>query len=743
MSGSGSFTKTGSGTLTLSGANSYGGTTTVAGGSLNVTGSIPTTPVVLSNSGNLTVANLQQLNLSSQASLATASTTQGGLPPSNAFDALPAGLTTRWAASVNNNQWIQLPMGATYSLSQIQIAWEAAYAKDYDIVVATNPTGNPNISGTGGWQIVGTVTNNTVGHGGTIGAYVTTNLTPVAANDVAIYCIDENTGNNFSIWDTQFFTSPATTIGSLSSSDPTTSVTLTGPATVLTTGSDNTDTSFAGTITGAGGITKVGSGKFTLTNANNTYSGPTTVRNGNMVLASGSGLGATAITVGGSGTLRANPNTGTTISIASGGSLALAESSTFDMSGDNNAGTLSVGGTVRVGDSNGGANLLFDVGLNGSGGSVTDKLAATGVVTASGANTITIVPFGSTGTFTPGTFSLIGSPAGLTLNGGGSFALSNNSVTINGTLFDLALHSTTTAENLVVTLPAVNGQWSQTGSSSPYNWGDAGNWSTTVPGSLAGDTATFGAATANSQTINLVSGKTVGGITFNNNGGGNYTIGGDGPTLTIDNQGAGAAINNNNGNNTIAATVSLNDTLAASAAAGTTLTFGAMISSTSAKAVQINNAVGATGIVALTQSNTFSGGLTIATGIVQAPNVNNASANGPLGMQTSVSLGSISGTTGTIELVGGQPVLEHHAVHAGWRRQRRLHRRFQYADSQREHHDRRKRHSQPHNRRRRRARPVRQRQQLRRRIEHQWRHTPRRQRGGWHDRLRPGHLRQF
>ncbi len=652
LSGGGSFTKTGSGTLILSGTNSYLGTTFVSGGSLNVAGAIPTTPVVLSNGGNLTLAP-QQLNLTGQASLATASTTQGGFPASNAFD---ASLTTRWAANVNNNQWVELPMGASYSLSQIKIAWEAAYAKDYDIVVANNPTGNPNISGTGGWTIVGTVTNNTVGQGGSIGAYVTTNLTPVAATNLAIYSIDENTGNNFSIWDVQEFTSPTSTISSLNSSDPTTSVTLALPSTVLATGSDNTDALFAGTITGAGGVTKVGTGKFTLTNATNNYTGPTTVSNGKLVLASGSGLGATAITVGGSGTLRANPNTGTTVSVASGGSLALAESSTFDMSGDNNAGTFSVGGTVRVGDSNGGANLLFDAGLTSGGASVTDKLAATGAVTVSGANTITIVPFGSTGTFTPGTFSLISSPAGLTLNGGASFALFNNSVTINGTLFNLALQSTTTTENLVVTLPAINGQWSQTGSSSPYNWGDAGNWSTAVPGSQAGDTATFGAATANSQTINLVSGKTVGGITFNNTGGGNYTIGGDGPTLTIDNQGAGAVINNNNGNNTIAATVSLNDTLAASAAAGTTLTFGAMISSTSAKAVQINNAVGATGIVALTQSNTFSGGLTIANGTVQVPNVNNASANGPLGMQTSVLLGSISGTTGTIELVGGQPV---------------------------------------------------------------------------------------
>src|SRR5215475_3557332 len=89
------------------------------------------------------------------------------------------------------------------------------------------------------------------------------------------------------------------TIGSLTGSG---NVTL-GVGT-LTTGNDNTNTAFSGVISGAGGLTKIGNGTFSLTGIN-TYTGPTTV-NGGTLAVNGSIAGSVFVnnggTLGGNGT---------------------------------------------------------------------------------------------------------------------------------------------------------------------------------------------------------------------------------------------------------------------------------------------------------------------------------------------------------------------------------------------------------------------------------------------------------
>jgi autotransporter-associated beta strand protein len=61
-----------------------------------------------------------------------------------------------------------------------------------------------------------------------------------------------------------------------------------GTATLIT-GGDNGSTSFSGAISGAGGLTKVGSGTFTLTGAN-TYGGLTRVAGGTLQVGAGGSL---------------------------------------------------------------------------------------------------------------------------------------------------------------------------------------------------------------------------------------------------------------------------------------------------------------------------------------------------------------------------------------------------------------------------------------------------------------------
>jgi autotransporter-associated beta strand protein len=68
------------------------------------------------------------------------------------------------------------------------------------------------------------------------------------------------------------------TIGSLAGSG-----TVQLNANALTTGGDNSDTSFAGEIIGTGALTKAGTGTFTLA-GNNTYTGATTVNSGTLLV---------------------------------------------------------------------------------------------------------------------------------------------------------------------------------------------------------------------------------------------------------------------------------------------------------------------------------------------------------------------------------------------------------------------------------------------------------------------------
>jgi YVTN family beta-propeller protein/autotransporter-associated beta strand protein len=83
-------------------------------------------------------------------------------------------------------------------------------------------------------------------------------------------------------------------IGSLAGAG---SVTL-GSAT-LTTGNDNTSTTFSGTISGTGGLIKIGSGTLVLSGVN-TYSGGTTLAAGTLSLANNQALGTGALTTTGS-----------------------------------------------------------------------------------------------------------------------------------------------------------------------------------------------------------------------------------------------------------------------------------------------------------------------------------------------------------------------------------------------------------------------------------------------------------
>jgi autotransporter-associated beta strand protein len=115
------------------------------------------------------------------------------------------------------------------------------------------------------------------------------------------------------------------TIGSLAGGGAAGGNVTLGSAT-LTTGGNNTSTSYAGVIAGTGGLTKQGSGTLALT-ATNSFTGPTVISGGTLEV-SGSISATTSIAITGS-TLRlaangAVNNTATGLALGNGGSLALA-----------------------------------------------------------------------------------------------------------------------------------------------------------------------------------------------------------------------------------------------------------------------------------------------------------------------------------------------------------------------------------------------------------------------------------
>ncbi|GAB3845005.1 hypothetical protein GCM10027610_060440 [Dactylosporangium cerinum] len=69
---------------------------------------------------------------------ATASSVENaGTPASNAVD---ASTTTRWSSAFSDPQWIQVDLGATYTVNRVRLQWEAAYGSAYQIQTSPNGT---------------------------------------------------------------------------------------------------------------------------------------------------------------------------------------------------------------------------------------------------------------------------------------------------------------------------------------------------------------------------------------------------------------------------------------------------------------------------------------------------------------------------------------------------------------------------------------------------------------------------
>jgi hypothetical protein len=124
--------------------------------------------------------------LLSQGKTATASSTENASFP--AADAVDGNTGTRWSSAFSDPQWLQVDLGATASISQVVLEWEAAYATAFQ--VQTSPDGT-------NWT---TIFSTTTGTGGT----QTLNVTG-SGRFVRMLGTARGTQFGYSLWEFQVF----------------------------------------------------------------------------------------------------------------------------------------------------------------------------------------------------------------------------------------------------------------------------------------------------------------------------------------------------------------------------------------------------------------------------------------------------------------------------------------------------------------------------------------------------------
>jgi autotransporter-associated beta strand protein len=336
----------------------------------------------------------------------------------------------------------------------------------------------------------------------------------------------------------------------------TTGLELSGPVTLSNLSPTITVTSSApgilsGTISGAFGITKAGSGALTLKGAN-TYTGTTTVSAGRLAVnnITGSGTGSGNVSVTGSGVLGGTGSIAGGVTIDSGGKLAPG----------NSIGTITVGALTL----NTGSVLDYEVGAPNSSDTTIVTTPSTGLTLNSG--TINITDAGGLGI---GTYTLIDYDTAFV----GS--LSNLALgTTPGGTFNYSLFNDTgaTAIDLVVSpLEAASATWNVDASGS---WSTFSNWTPGIPSGVDA-VANFGGVITADRTVTLDTPRTVGTLNFNN-AGASYTIAGN--QLTMQVTSGLAFLNVAAGNHTIAADVAMNSNTDVDTAGGTSLSLNGVLS---------------------------------------------------------------------------------------------------------------------------------------------------------------------
>lgn len=419
ISGLGSLSKTGTGIMALSGANTYAGVTTVSGGTLGMastngantnlgTGSVTVNAGAILRVGYSVTSNQNTSTTANAITLAggTVFADDANQHLSGAFTVPPSGGTLGSTYNAGNNSAAEKDKGL--ALDGVVSGSGALTVQHTRINTGNNyDTSFVSFSNTGN-TYSGTITvneNTTASEGG---VYLGVNGSTALQSATVITSVIPGSNLRFGSSPIVFKTGlGSATIGAISGSGP---LVLTGydqvnhaygaDAIVLTVGGNNASTTYSAAISGLGSLVKTGTGTMTLSGAN-TYSGATTISDGTLNV-TGSLGGAGAMTVNSGGSLAGTGTVARATTVASGGAIA---------PGNNGAGTLTLTGGLAL---NAGAVLNLDI----AGTTTSDKIAVSGAFSASGTTTINLTALA--GFAGSGTYPLITGASGISA---GSFAL--------------------------------------------------------------------------------------------------------------------------------------------------------------------------------------------------------------------------------------------------------------------------------------------------------------------------------
>lgn len=620
------LTKAGNGTLVLAGSNTYGGGTTIVGGTLSTA----------QMSGAITISS-GTLQLTNSSATTIAVPTLGTAPT---IDASGTGNVTFGTANSGNLAFVGGTGSSTLTLTGTSNARNTLFGGLVDAGAPLSLVKN----GTGTWVLDGSTANgytgNTIVNSGTLILSKANGKNAVGTGDIyigdginsATVKYDSSKATNQLANATAIIMNSNATFDMSGQSDQMGSlidgsnvsggygnVILGGAA--LTIGADNANATFSGVISGAGTVTKSGTGTqvlagnqtftgaltvgtvstdtgmLTLAGNNSAMTGGVTVKYGTLNINNANALGTGQLTLGNfSGTLTIDNTSGSAVTVAGVASQQWNNSFVFGGTNNLNLGTSAVtlGGSLTV--TTNGSGVLTVGGAIGAGNHAYNLTkAGSGTLTLAGANTYSGSTFLNAGT----------------LNINNASALGTGGFTIAGA---------TTIDNTSGSPITVTGITSQ-------NWN--GNF-------------TFGG----SNSLNLGTGAvTLGGnvmVTTDTVGSGDLTVGGAiGGSYGVTKAGTGNMIYTGANSYSGATTISGGTLQVGAGGTSGTLGSGTVVNNASlvtnrSDSFTVSNAMSGTGSLTqagtgtttLSAANTYSGGTTVQAGTLKLANAGAAGAAG-------------------------------------------------------------------------------------------------------------------